>query len=354
MITVNHIFPYKKMKKFIITQEMLGRKEVVFILTEPIPEYIIKNLKEEIANEEGFEEPIRRFLMDFSTVKTMLKKNMTDQLTSAHVEMALANVQKLPQRVQHLIGPQIFALMKISPRLNILSKIKRYLDMDVIGYVMNRRTGYHQDVLEATAFILDAMDEAEGFLSYGEVIDVTNTLRTSLRQFAAPLYGGNNFRHHHKTELDEHDIITRQAFDAILGTQDFLFFDPDFLRRLIILAKELRYTDSEVWAIKVLLIRKMCDVIHWRHLAGITIDLKERIDFLLYAQELGKEVGEYSSVEKNKRVTQIGRMILQRLVNAEKEIYSEYEEEEKEDETALEYLKKKQAEKRQPENSPTT
>lgn len=108
---------------------MLGRKEVVSILTEPIPEYIIKNLKEEIADEERFEEPIRHFIMDFSTVKTMLKKKMTDQLTYANVEMALENGQKLPQRVQRLIGPQIYALMKISPRLNILSKIKRYLDM---------------------------------------------------------------------------------------------------------------------------------------------------------------------------------------------------------------------------------
>ena len=69
------------MKKIIITREMLGRKEVVSILTEPIPEYIIKNLKEEIADEERFEEPIRHFIMDFSTVKTMLKKKMTDQLT---------------------------------------------------------------------------------------------------------------------------------------------------------------------------------------------------------------------------------------------------------------------------------
>lgn len=31
---------------------MPGRKEVVSILTTPIPEYIIKNLKEEIAEEE--------------------------------------------------------------------------------------------------------------------------------------------------------------------------------------------------------------------------------------------------------------------------------------------------------------
>ena len=338
------------MKKIIITREMLGRKEVVSILTEPIPEYIIKNLKEEIADEERFEEPIRHFIMDFSTVKTMLKKKMTDQLTYANVEMALENGQKLPQRVQRLIGPQIYALMKISPRLNILSKIKRYLDMYVIGYIMNRRKGYHQDVLEATAFILDAMDEAEGFLSYGEAQDVTNILRTSLKQYAAPLYRDNNFRHHRKTQPDEHDISTKQAFDAILGTQDCSYFDPDFLRRLIILAKELRYTDSEVWALKVLLIRKMCDAIHWRHLSRITIDHKERIDFLLYAQELGEEVQNYTSAEDNKHVSQIRWMILHKLINAEHEVYTECEEEEKEDETAMEYLKKKQAEKKHPEN----
>lgn len=342
------------MKKFIITQEMLGRKEVVSILTTPIPEYIIKSLKEEIAEKERLEQPIRHFLMDFSIVNTMLKKNITDQLTSAHVEMAIANGQKLPQSVQRLIGPQIYALMEISPRLNILSKIKRYMDADVVGYIMNRRTGFHQDVLEATAFILDAMDEAEGFLSYGEVQDVTNILRSSLRQSAAPMYRDNNFRHHCKTQPDEHDIITKQAFDAILGTQEYSYFDPDFLRRLIILAKELRYTDSEVWALKVLLIRKMCDVIHWRHLARITIDLKERIDFLLYAQELGEEVQNYTSAEDNKHVSQIGWVIMHRLINAEHEIYSECEEVEKEDETAMQYLKKKQAKKRQPENCPTT
>jgi hypothetical protein len=77
------------MKKIIITREMLGRKEVVSILTEPIPEYIIKNLKEEIADEERFEEPIRHFIMDFSTVKTMLKKKMTDEQYQAAYQEAV-------------------------------------------------------------------------------------------------------------------------------------------------------------------------------------------------------------------------------------------------------------------------
>ena len=332
------------MKKFTITRGMLGSKEIVSILTTPIPESILNALMAEMAENVRLDQPIQHFLMDLSIVSSMLKKNKTDNITSVHVEMALANGQQLPQKVQRLIGPQIYALMEIAPRLNILSEIKTYLDTYVFEYMQTRCRDSHPDVLEATAFMLDTMDVAEETVSDVEVRDVTSILRAALRALSAPLYHSNQsslFRR--APQLDGHDIITKEAFDTILndGTQEWSLFDPDSLRSLIDLAMELGYKDSEVWALKVLFIRKICDIIHWRHLAGFTIDLKEWIDFLLYAQELDEEVRDYSSDEKNKHVSTILWTILHRLNMAEQEIYSECEEEE----TAMEYLRKKERNK---------
>lgn len=331
------------MKKFIITQDMLGRKEVFSILTTPIPENIINSLKAEIVEEERLEQPIQHFLMDFSIVSTMLKKDKTDKLTSVHVEMAIANGQQLPQRIQRLIGPQIYALMEISPRLSILSEVKRYLDTSVIGYMWSRSRGYQHSVIKDTACMLDAMDTAKETINDADSRDVACILRTALRDNTTPLYHDNrSFWGHREPRLNEQDRFAREAFDTILndGTKAWSFFEPGDIMRLLERAKELGYDDSEVWALKVLNIRKICDLIHWQVLADIKIDFAERIDLLKYAHELGEEVLNYSSREENKHEYHIAWQIMHLLIVADNEMQHACEK----NEFATEYFNRKKAE----------
>ena len=302
------------MKRFIITQEMLGRKEIVSLITGPISKNVMTILKKESENDEQTGREIGRFLQTFGLVRWMLQKDKANKLMSKSVQSAIDYSKQLPERFQRLLGPQIDSLMQIAPRIGILSEIKYYIESDVYRYMYTR--DYCPFLLEDTVCVLDEMDKAKESISEKDYLKVMDIFRDELLNTTASLYGETSFLRPVKTS--EHDVIAREAFETIRNDGIMSWaFDVDEVKGLIEKTSLLGYKESEMWALKVLTIRNICSLFHWKVLPD---NNPEKAKMLQYACELGEGLFDSPLLNDQDRVSHIAAHIQQMLDDAKEKI----------------------------------
>ena len=275
------------MKKMIIKPEMLGTKDILFFLTKPLPDKVYARLSTEMEKNKQARHALDLFLSSLSLVRTMLKCDRVDKLTSVKVCEAIEICPQLPDSCRRLLGPSIDSLMAISARLDLFADIKHYIDSAVSGYLSNRDNAGH--LLEDTVWVIDKMDMALETLSIEDFQAVSSIFSDTLTKVTAPLYATH--RPGHSAKKNEFDPFAKEAFDIILydGTRRWPFVNANDIEKLLRKADALGYEASEIWALKVLSIRKVCLLIHEQSIAGMTVDFRERIDLLMFGYELGKD-----------------------------------------------------------------
>ncbi len=306
------------MKKFIIKNEMLGSKEVIKILATPIKKDILSLLLKEAEESDNKKLAIDRFLMQLSIVQVSLKKECADKVTSVSALTAIEKSKALSGKCQHLLGPQIEALFEIAPRLDILSEVKRYIDYSLLGYMHTRNNC--SNILEDTVAILDRLDTALQTISDNDYEDVMRIFRAAVAYITSPLYTNRNgFR---AIGFNEYDLIAKVAIDEILndGSRAWPFYTAEDLNKYIERANTLGYKTSEIWAMKALLIRRVCSVIHWQFNLSDESELNEAIDLLKFGYDLNEEVSSHTSKEENKRLYHVTWQMLHLLNSKEEEI----------------------------------
>lgn len=325
-----------KKKQFIISNGMLASKEVISLLTQPISRNVLSILEEEANKNEQTRWTIDRFLMPLGVVRDLLKKDRTDKLASVSAMSAIDSSKQLPARVQRLLGPQIDALLQIAPRLDALAEIKHYVDSSAWGYMYCRDNCY--PLLEDTVSILDKLDEIRPTISEDDNQAAYTVFSNAIKTITAPLYaqGGK----HRSAKHTEYDVIAKEAFDTI--TMTWSFTDAGTIKGIIQKAVSLGYKDSEIWALKVLSIRRICTIIYWQLESDDKQDLQDKIDLLKLGWELEDEVQAYEIPEEKKRLSLVLWQVQHMLESAREEILGAC----KKNESAMEYFNKVQAETR--------
>ena len=289
------------MKKFIIKNEMLGRKEVVKLLTTPLHRNILILLQEEADMNDDSRIHIERILQSLNSVRMDLKHNSADIVTSVNVYDALRCSDFLPLRYRRLLGPQIEALSEIAPKLNILSEIKQYMTYSVCEYMLNR--GSYSRVIEETVFMLDKLDIAQKNIPAEDFQAIMTLFRRALGDATAPLYVINS-------KHTSQEIIIADVFSAILNDNSVKLFCPIFGKdRNIKLAKSLGYSESEIWTLKVLSVRNVCNLIYWQYDLSFEDKIFEVIDMLKFAYELSRDVLKYIAEDETMRLYHISKQI---------------------------------------------
>ena len=246
-----------KKKQFIISNGMLASKEVISLLTQPISRNVLTILEEEANRKEHTRMALDRFLMPLGVVRELLTKNRADKLASVNAMSAIDNSKLLPARVQRLLGPQIEALQQITPRLDILAEVKHYVDSSVSGYMYCRDNRY--PLLEETVRVLDKLDESRQAISEDDYQVAYIAITNAVKVITAPLYSQS--RKYRSAKHTEYDEIAKAAIDAIMN---WSYIDTGVVKDTIQRAVSLGYGESEIWALKVLLIRRICTIIYWQ------------------------------------------------------------------------------------------
>ena len=306
------------MKKFIIKNEMLGSKEVINLLATPIQKNILSLLLKEAEKSDNQKLAIDQFLLQLSIIQSSLKKECADKITSVSAWTAIDKCKALSGRCQHLLGPQIEALFEIAPRLDILSEVKRYIDYSLLGYMHSRNNC--SSILEDTVAILDRLDVALETISDSDYEDVMRIFRTAVASITSPLYSNRKWSRAH--DYNEYDLITKVAIDEILndGSRAWPFYTAEDSNKYIERAVTLGYKTSEIWAMKVLLIRRVCSVIHWQFNLSDENELNEAIDLLKFGYDLHEEISSHTSMKENKRLYHVTWQMLHLLNSKEEEI----------------------------------
>ena len=306
------------MKKFIIKNEMLGSKEVINLLTTPIKKDILSLLLKEAEESDNKKLAIDRFLMQLSIVQSSLKKECADKVTSVSALTAIDKSKALSGRCQHLLGPQIEALFEIAPRIDILSEVKRFIDYSLLGYMHSRNNC--SNILEDTVAILDRLDVALETISDNDYEDVMCIFRAAVASITSPLYTKRKGLRSHG--YNEYDLIAKVAIDEILndGSRAWSFYTAEDSNKYIERAITLGYKTSEIWAMKVLLIRRVSSIIHWQFNLSDENELNEAIDLLKFGYDLNEDVSSYTSKEENKRLCHVAWQMQHLLNSKEAEI----------------------------------
>lgn len=297
---------------------MLGSKEVIDLLATPIKKDILSLLLKEAEESDNKKLAIDQFLMQLSIVQSSLKKECADKVTAVSALTAIDKSKALSGRCQHLLGPQIEALFEIAPRLDILSEVKRYIDYSLLGYMHSRNNC--SNILEDTVAILDRLDVALETISDNDYEDVMRIFRAAVASITLPLYSNRKWSRAH--DFNEYDLIAKVAIDEILndGSRAWLFYTAEDSKKYIERAIALGYKTSEIWAMKVLLIRRVCSVIHWQFNLSDENELNEAIDLLKFGYDLHEEVSSHTSKEENKRLYHVTWQMLHLLNSKEEEI----------------------------------
>lgn len=323
-----------KKNQFIISNRTLASKEVNSLLTQPIPRNVLAILEEEANKKEQTRRAIDRFLMPLGIVRDLLTKDRADKLASVNAMSAIDNSKQLPARVRRLFGPQIEALLQIAPRLDILAEVKHYVDSFVCGYMYCRDNCF--PLLEETVRILDKLDESRKTISEDDYQVAYIAITNAVKYITAPLYAQS--RKYRSAKHAEYDEIAKEAFDAI--TMAWPFTDCGVINDIIQRAVSLGYTDTEIWALKVLSIRRIYSNIYWELEYDYNQDLRDKIDLFKYGWELGEDVLAYEIPEDKKHLGLVLWQIQHLLEAAREEILSAC----KKDESAMDYYNKIQAE----------
>lgn len=306
------------MKKFIIKNEMLGSKEVINLLATPIRKDIFCLLMKTAEKSDNQKLAIDQFLLQLSIVQSSLKKECADKITSVSAWTAIDKCKALSGRYQHLLGPQIEALFEIAPRLDILSEVKRYIDYSLLGYMHSRNNC--SNILEDTVAILDRLDVALETISDSDYEDVMRIFRTAVASITSPLYSNRKWSRAH--DYNEYDLVAKVAIDGILndGSRAWPFYTAEDSNKYIERAITLGYKTSEIWAMKVLLIRRVSSIIHWQFNLSDENELNEAIDLLKFGYDLNEDVSSYTSKEENKRLYHVAWQMQHLLNSKEAEI----------------------------------
>ena len=306
------------MKEFIIKNKMLCCNEVINLITTLIHKDVISLIMKEAEESDTKKMAIDRFLMPLGVVRTTLTKGGITKISSICAYNAIDNSKGLPDRCRRLLGPQIEALLEIAPKLDILTDIKYYIDSSLLDYMRNRNNT--PMLLEGTVGILDRLDVALETISDSDYEDIMCIFRTAVASITSPLYTSRKwFRAHN---YNEYDLIAKVAIDAILndGSRAWPFYTAEDSNKYIERAITLGYEPSEIWAMKVLLIRRVCSVIHWQFNLSDDNELSEAIDLLKFGYDLNEEVSSYTSKEENKRLYNVAWQMLHLLNSTESEI----------------------------------
>lgn len=182
---------------------------------------------------------------------------------------------------------------------------------------------------------LDKLDESRKTISEDDYQVAYIAITNAVKELTAPLYAQG--RKYGSTKRTEYDEIAKEAFDAI--TMAWSFTDAGVINDIIQRAINLGYNDSEIWALKVLSIRRIYSNIYWELEYDYNQDLQDKIDLLKFGWKLGEEVLAYEIPEDKKRLGLVLWQIQHMLETARQEILSACEK----DESAMDYFNKVQA-----------
>ena len=205
-----------EMKKFTITEKMLGSREVISILKTPLKHNVLHLLKEEYGANVHSWLVIDDFLAPLSIVRSQLKKGCISVLLSYHIHDAINNGAKISRKSQRLLGPQIESLLEIAPRMDLLVAGKEFMEGCVfpypdeqdnpevileevnrfLGVLKTSRTTMPEDVFQLTA----------GHI--GEALTKEKERLLLEKRFLLPRL---------PKKLDETGMIVKEALDAVLG-----------------------------------------------------------------------------------------------------------------------------------------
>lgn len=262
------------MKRFRIKRDMLGPKEVTSKLINQIPNKAILALQKAVTGDDAKDGDARRFLMHDSLVRSMLKQNKRiDRITAVSARLAIDSLEKISNSIEILSEDnkryyveRKESLVKVMPRLELLSFIEHYLNSYVLGYMHERDA--NNCLLIETDLLLNRIDQAKADMPPADYLFVMNILKASLLEMMHPLICARKFLLFPCTPKNNaYDEIALEAFAAVLSkcgiSWDYL--GEERIKELMNTVASLGYRDSEVWAFKFLIIRNICGFIQRKY-----------------------------------------------------------------------------------------